>query len=138
MQTQTQKPPSLGQRFYLVLGKLVRFFVVFFRPEYVKRQLALRRGYCNRCGACCEIGFKCMFLEKKGEMSRCRIYGFRFSQCALFPMNPFDLKSVKDVCSFHFEKEPQPLTLPLPPVTVKPAPFKKMPKPAVLPPHERN
>jgi len=39
-------------------GKLRRFVSSNFRKQEVIEALALRRGECNRCGACCEILFK--------------------------------------------------------------------------------
>ncbi|HET6863520.1 MAG TPA: hypothetical protein VFH91_10745, partial [Pyrinomonadaceae bacterium] len=45
-------------------GKIRRFVNTNFRKQEVIASLALRRGECNRCGACCELVFKCPFLKK--------------------------------------------------------------------------
>src|SRR5687768_3777992 len=48
-------------------GKLRRFVTISFRKQDVVAALALRRGECNRCGACCELVFKCPFLKKHSD-----------------------------------------------------------------------
>ncbi|MDQ3584472.1 MAG: hypothetical protein M3407_01735, partial [Acidobacteriota bacterium] len=56
-------------------GKLRRFVSSNFRKQEVIEALALRRGECNRCGACCEILFKCPFLKKHEDgTTTCGIY----------------------------------------------------------------
>jgi hypothetical protein len=86
-----------------VQGKLRRFVNVNFRKNEVIEKLALRQGECNRCGACCEILFKCPFLKKHGDgTSSCGIYEDRPNQCRLFPIDQRDLREVKGTCSFYF------------------------------------
>jgi hypothetical protein len=88
-------------------GKLRRFVSVNFRKEEVVAQLALRRGECNRCGACCEILFKCPFLKKHGDgTTSCGIYEDRPNQCRLFPIEKRDLEEVRGTCSFYFIERP--------------------------------
>ena len=90
-----------------VRGKLRRFVNIRFRKEEVIEKLALRRGECNRCGACCEILFKCPFLKKAGDGSTsCGIYEDRPDQCRLFPIEPRDLEEVRVECSFYFIEKP--------------------------------
>ena len=90
-----------------VRGKLRRFVNIRFRKEEVIEKLALRRGECNRCGACCEILFKCPFLKKVGDGSTsCGIYEDRPDQCRLFPIEPRDLEEVRVECSFYFIEKP--------------------------------
>src|ERR671933_3009545 len=63
-------------------GKLRRFLRTNLRKQEVIEALALRRGECNRCGACCEILFKCPFLKKHRDgTTSCGIYEARPSQC---------------------------------------------------------
>ena len=88
-------------------GKLRRFMSANFRKEEVVAQLALRRGECNRCGACCEILFKCPFLKKHRDgTTSCGIYEDRPSQCRLFPIDQRDLAEVRGTCSFYFIERP--------------------------------
>ena len=90
-----------------VHGKLRRFVTVNFRKEEVVAALALRRGECNRCGACCEILFKCPFLKKHGDgTTSCGIYDDRPNQCRLFPIEKRDLEEVRGTCSFYFIERP--------------------------------
>ena len=84
-------------------GKLRRFVNINFRKQEVVEKLALRRGDCNRCGACCEILFKCPFLKKHQDgTSTCGIYEDRPNQCRLFPIDHRDLREVRGTCSYYF------------------------------------
>ena len=88
-------------------GKLRRFVSANFRKQEVIDALALRRGDCNRCGACCEILFKCPFLKKHVDgTSTCGIYEDRPNQCRLFPIERRDLDEVRGQCSFYFIERP--------------------------------
>jgi hypothetical protein len=88
-------------------GKLRRFVSANFRRQEVIESLALRRGECNRCGACCEILFKCPFLKKHRDgTTSCGIYEDRPNQCRLFPITPRDLEEVRGTCSFYFIEKP--------------------------------
>jgi len=88
-------------------GKLRRFVSSNFRKQEVIEALALRRGECNRCGACCEILFKCPFLKKHEDgMTTCGIYEDRPNQCRLFPIEKRDLEEVRGQCSFYFIEKP--------------------------------
>jgi hypothetical protein len=84
-------------------GKVRRFVNSTFRKKEVARAVAQRRGDCNRCGACCEILFKCPFLKKHDDgSSTCGVYENRPEQCRLYPIEPRDLKEVRGSCSFYF------------------------------------
>jgi hypothetical protein len=90
-----------------VRGKLRRFVSIRFRKNEVIEKLALRRGECNRCGACCEILFKCPFLKKHLDgTTSCGIYEDRPDQCRLFPIERRDLDEVRGQCSFYFIEKP--------------------------------
>src|ERR671916_2921702 len=90
-----------------VQGKLRRFVTIRFRKEEIVEKLALRRGDCNRCGACCEILFKCPFLKKHDDgTSTCGIYEDRPNQCRLFPIERRDLDEVRGQCRFYFIEKP--------------------------------
>ncbi len=86
-----------------VQGKVRRFVNSNFRKDEVVAAVDLRRGECNRCGACCEILFKCPFLKKNTDSSTtCGIYEDRPNQCRLFPIDKRDLEEVRGSCSFYF------------------------------------
>ncbi|HYY97480.1 MAG TPA: YkgJ family cysteine cluster protein [Pyrinomonadaceae bacterium] len=88
-------------------GKLRRFVRIRFKREEVIAALSLRRGDCNRCGACCEILFKCPFLKKHGDgTTTCGIYEDRPTQCRLFPIDRRDVEEVRGTCSFYFIEKP--------------------------------
>ncbi len=90
-----------------VHGKLRRFVSANFRKQEVIDSLSLRRGDCNRCGACCEILFKCPFLKKHDDgTTTCGIYEDRPNQCRLFPIEKRDLEEVRGSCSFYFIEKP--------------------------------
>lgn len=88
-------------------GKLRRFVQINFQKDEVIESLNLRRGDCNRCGACCEILFKCPFLKKHADSSTsCGIYEDRPNQCRLFPIEKRDLEEVRGTCSYYFVEKP--------------------------------
>lgn len=88
-------------------GKLRRFVSINFRKDEVVEKLALRRGDCNRCGACCEILFKCPFLRKHADgTTTCGIYEDRPNQCRLFPIEQRDIAEVRGTCSYYFIEKP--------------------------------
>ena len=65
------------------------------------------RGECNRCGACCEILYKCPFLKKEPDgTGTCGIYEDRPNACRYFPIDRRDLQEVRGSCSFYFIEKP--------------------------------
>jgi hypothetical protein len=88
-------------------GKLRRFVRANFRKQDTIAALALRQGDCNRCGACCEILFKCPFLKKHEDgATTCGIYENRPNSCRLFPLENRDLREVRGTCSYYFIEKP--------------------------------
>ncbi|MEO8433654.1 MAG: YkgJ family cysteine cluster protein [Pyrinomonadaceae bacterium] len=88
-------------------GKLRRFVNISFRKQDVIAALALRRGECNRCGACCELVFKCPFLKKHSDgSSTCGIYENRPNACRLFPIEKRDIEEVRGTCTYYFIEKP--------------------------------
>lgn len=84
-------------------SKLSRYVICKVRPGYVKENLARRGGECRRCAQCCKVFFQCPFLS--GD--RCRIYGYRFSQCRAFPIDGRDTALIKKMggeCGFVFHE----------------------------------
>ncbi|HSB61031.1 MAG TPA: hypothetical protein VLI67_04890 [Vicinamibacteria bacterium] len=87
-------------------GKVRRFLQAKLLKEDTDALLSLRRGECNRCGACCKILFRCPFLATDEDGSyTCRIYEKRFAQCRLYPLHAEDLREVEE-CSYTFEPQP--------------------------------
>lgn len=88
-------------------GKIRRFVKTNFRKQETIALLALRRGDCNRCGACCELVFKCPFLKKNADgASLCGIYENRPNSCRLFPIEKRDISEVRGTCSYYFIEKP--------------------------------
>lgn len=90
-----------------VNGKWRRYALVTWHPEYVRAWAERRLGECNRCGACCNFIFRCPHYEELPDGSaNCRVFAagsrLRPEQCARFPIDPIDLESVADVCSYSF------------------------------------
>jgi len=83
-----------------------RLWLCSFHRNYVKRQIALRKGECRQCGTCCDLGFRCVFLKHDGL---CRIYHSRFRPvpCVEFPIDPRDIADVRLAagreCGYRFE-----------------------------------
>lgn len=110
---------SFGWRnsFVLIWGKIRRFYLIQFRPEYVRKSLARRRGECHRTGACCMLAFPCPTLSRLSKLPLCRIYARRPPNCHIFPIDERDLADRNLVnpwepCGFSFvtggkeDKEP--------------------------------
>jgi hypothetical protein len=86
-------------------GKFRRFYLVYFRKEYVKRQMASRQGECHQCAQCCSFVFHCPMLTQ-GRL--CRTYDkFRLEMCKRFPIDQRDIDEVTrcgGTCGYRFEK----------------------------------
>ena len=88
-------------------GKLRRYVRQKFKKQELIAGLALRRGECNRCGACCELVFKCPFLKKQLDGTTiCGIYENRPNQCRLFPTEQRDIQELRGTCSYYFIEKP--------------------------------
>ncbi len=100
------------QRLVLLWGKVRRLALVTFRPGYVRRSIARRRGECLRCGACCRLGFRCVWLRRNGSTTECRFHDLRPPNCRLFPIDERDLAD-RDLilphrpCGYSFAPEDQ-------------------------------
>ena len=85
-----------------VKGKIRRFYLLHFRPAYVRRHLLRRRGEWAQCGACCSLGNACPCLEHPSR--RCLIYlGLRPRSCCVFPIDERDLRDVGPHCGYYFD-----------------------------------
>jgi len=103
---------GLWQRLKLLWGRPRRLYLNLFRRGYVRASLARRRGECRRCGACCQMGVRCLRLRYNGDLSECFGYkGYRSPNCRQFPIDERDLAerdlvSPDTPCGFHFVDEP--------------------------------
>lgn len=91
----------LGQ----LLRKCRRFYLGNFKPEYIEESIqAKRQGNCHRCGACCELIYRCPFLGRDSQnLPYCRIYGdLRPANCRNYPFDEID--SEVEQCGFKFKK----------------------------------
>jgi len=63
-----------------------------------------RIGSCVRCGKCCQLPNKCVFLvsdnEKTDSKTRCSIYHLRPRQCRVYPRTTRE-SLIKD-CGYRF------------------------------------
>lgn len=86
------------------LRKFRRAYFAIFRRDYVRRSIAANReGECHRCGACCQLIYKCPFLGYDSEsLPYCRIYGdLRPGSCKNYPFDRVD--SEIEQCGFKFK-----------------------------------
>jgi len=85
-------------------------FYLLFKKHRLPEKISIRKGECNRCGACCRVtifGVKCPFFQEKENT--CKLYGTKFmlKGCKLFP---FDLqnryegkvKEIEDKCGYYW------------------------------------
>lgn len=91
----------------ILRGKLRRFWLVYFRPRYVREVLLPRRkSLCHRTGACCQMGFGCPAFDAKNKL--CKIHPHKPLTCKLFPLTQEDLKD-RDIvypnqgCGYYFD-----------------------------------
>jgi len=105
------RPSRLGwrARLWLLWGKVRRFSLGLFRPGYVRRSAQQRAGDCRRCGACCQLGYRCQLLRTTGDITECRVHGLRPRNCRLFPIDDRDLADRNAVapdvpCGYRFDR----------------------------------
>lgn len=91
------------------VGKMRRLWLVHYRKDYVRSQLAARQGNCQQCGACCNLLFTCPMLTQEG---RCLAYGAcRPQACKVFPIDERDLNEAKMAggkCGYCFVEKNRP------------------------------
>lgn len=86
-------------------GKIRRFYLSHFRKDYIEDQLKRRKGICNMCGRCCQLGYRCIYLT---DDNVCSVYQrhrwLRPVQCAAFPIDSKDMGEMDNPqCGFYFE-----------------------------------
>jgi hypothetical protein len=96
--------PGLALRWLLRLaGQVRRQYLCRFRPDYVARAKAARRGQCRQCGACCDLTFHCPFLTSE---YRCNRYDRRTQTCREFPIDARDLRLTRVPCGHYYDSPP--------------------------------
>lgn len=84
-------------------NKLRRNFLCTFHKKEVIDNLKFRHGECLQCGRCCELLFKCPFLVKNGQGTKCLIYNIvRPNSCKMFPIDRRDIEEVNFKCGYYF------------------------------------
>ncbi len=85
-----RKQFSFGQHFS---GKVRRFFLAYTLQgrNYIRRMAQKRRGKCVRCGACCRLVHRCMFLRMENGVAICAIHNLRPGNCRIFPVDHRDV-----------------------------------------------
>lgn len=103
-------PPvhTLGTRLTNSLGTPRRFLLNHLRPGYVQQNLARRQGDCNRCGLCCQLVVKCVFLRYDKGLASCARYDSRPGNCSNFPFDQADIDDVNAIaphmpCGYSFK-----------------------------------
>ena len=62
-----------------------------------------RKGNCLRCGACCKLPNKCLFLAKNGSQEYyCKIHPFRPLNCRKYPRT-YSEHITTETCGFTFD-----------------------------------
>ena len=93
--------PPLRVRLKLFRGVLRRLLNNLFRPGYIRTSLSQRSGECRRCGACCQLAWRCGCLHKDGGIPSCSIHKLpRPPNCHAFPIDPKDLAD-RDLIAPH-------------------------------------
>jgi hypothetical protein len=83
---------SLLVRARLFGGILRRLFLHAFRPGYVRGQLQARKGECLRCGACCQMAWRCTFFHEPDGRPACKFYSnYRYPNCVNYPIDDRDI-----------------------------------------------
>jgi len=89
-----------------IKSKLRRFVLCNFKQKYIKEQIKTRYGDCFQCGKCCNLLYRCPFLEGSEGYALCAIYhNGRPKQCKAFPIDYKDLKDVDYLCGYYFNDD---------------------------------
>ena len=84
---------------------LWRWYICWFRKDYIEEWAKYKVGECRQCGRCCRIIVRCPMLIKWKGRYRCLIYSWgRPLQCIHFPIDPEDLKEVGYQCGYSFTR----------------------------------
>ena len=102
---------ALWPRLKLLWGRPRRLIYNWFRGDYVQKSLSRRKGQCQRCGACCQLGSRCPALFYEKGLACCKVYDRRKSpNCRTFPIDERDLADrnvllPQKPCGYAFERK---------------------------------
>jgi hypothetical protein len=90
---------------------LRRNFLLALRKDYVKSQLAARKGVCGRHG-CCDLAWHHRLLNVRlrkcldtNDRTRCLKWGRLPPDCRIYPLDEQDkIPETRDYCNFHWDK----------------------------------
>lgn len=88
----------INRGFPALFRSLRRRYLIWFRPQYVLRQMQLRKGECKNCSCCSAIN--CPYLDKKTR--RCTNKPL-FPHCLLYPIDDKD-KDPNYNCGFWWDE----------------------------------
>jgi hypothetical protein len=89
---------------------LRRKYYIYFRPDYVDRQIKERKGSCAQHG-CCDLsilhriynGFYRRCLSEKNNRTVCRRWRSLPKECQIYPLDEKDkIPETRAYCSFHW------------------------------------
>ncbi|MEW5759991.1 MAG: hypothetical protein AB1779_04430 [Candidatus Thermoplasmatota archaeon] len=84
------------KRYTIETGRKFKRIYWAYRNKNIEKK---RFGYCNMCGKCCSLPFKCLFYSDSKK--KCLIYRYRFKPCKVYPARESDLV---EGCGYWFEK----------------------------------
>jgi hypothetical protein len=107
---------TFPQMVQMAWGKVRRFLWPIVAPKSFQASMAKREGSCSRCGACCQLLYKCPYLEEKNGVFACSIQGKKPGNCIRFPIDARDLADrdivMPDVkCGYSFPDTPSAVPL---------------------------
>jgi len=107
--TKLRKAPLKDRFLLFYTGAIRRPFYNLFRKEYIKKQLAERKGECKQCGKCCEImdviGLKCKYFKE----GKCIIFKYamkkKLCDTYVYPFDEKDKRVTKNYtkCGFYWK-----------------------------------
>lgn len=86
-----------------LLEMIRKRYLLFFKPNYVKKSLAERKGVCLQCGKCCRTMIKCPYLK---ERNVCTLYPNKLNKtCLDYPFDEKDqeLSGLKGRCGYYWD-----------------------------------
>ena len=108
--TKPRKAPLKDRILILYTAVVRRPFYSIFRKDYIKKQLAIRKGKCNQCGKCCEVmdllALKCKYFK----CGKCIVFEKQYhsgEKCDIrtYPFDEKDIEATKKYanCGFYWE-----------------------------------
>src|SRR3989338_3800935 len=80
-------------------------YLIWFKGDYVKINLAARKGECFACGVCCrQIVPFCPFLTRDNKCRLIKWFNWQPKFCKVFPLDEIDqyLCNIRGKCGYHW------------------------------------